>query len=123
VYDAAYEDAAPAPAGVEPAVVEAPMIGAVVESAAVEAPLVGATGVGATTAFPPFVGPRGAGGTMVLLGGVRSLPLFGGPGKFLLVHWLLRSVHLALQISQPEPPVGGALFQHASFCFQQLSAD
>jgi hypothetical protein len=37
-------------------------------------------------AFPPLVGPRGAGGLMVGLAGVRILPLFGGPEKFLLLH-------------------------------------
>jgi hypothetical protein len=37
-------------------------------------------------AFPPLVGPRGAGGLMVGLAGVRMFPLFGGPEKFLLLH-------------------------------------
>jgi hypothetical protein len=37
------------------------------------------TAVGPATVSPPAVGPSGPGGEMVFLGGVRSLPLFGGP--------------------------------------------
>jgi hypothetical protein len=44
-----------------------------------DAAVVLAVDAAAATDPPPAVGPRGAGGLMVLLAGVRSCPLLGGP--------------------------------------------